>query len=238
MKAEVIIRLVHLEAEAEESGQPMRRDGIRRRAREQVLLLAAEELDVARGRLELLFDCRDCERGNDGSHGQPQLQLDGAPSPVRLSYSRTGQWLLVALIFRPVLLGVDLEDAGSDAFGETENIDPAAFTEEERRLVGSSDSPRLLRARLWTRKEALLKSTGHGLRLAPDSVGVADADGSPKLMLWPGHAGERPGIRLLDLDLPAREAGIPVPASLTASLAVGGSSQPGIIFREELAARG
>jgi 4'-phosphopantetheinyl transferase len=238
MKAEVIIRLVHLEAEAEENGQPVRRDGIRRRARERVLTLAAEELDVARERLQLLFDCRGCERGNDGKHGQPQLQLDGAPSPVRLSYSRHGQWLLVALIFRPVLLGVDLEDAASDAFGETDNIDGVALTADERRLVASSDSARLMRARLWTRKEALLKSTGHGLRLAPDSVGVADTDGSPKLVLWPGGAGERPGIRLLDLELPVAEAGIPVPASLAASLAVGGSSQPGIIFREELAARG
>ncbi|EMY35965.1 4'-phosphopantetheinyl transferase [Arthrobacter crystallopoietes BAB-32] len=237
MKAEVILRLVHLDDEAADHGQQSRRDGIRRRAREAVLAMAAEELDVPLERLRLVFHCRDCQRGDDGNHGQPQLELDGAPAPVRLSYSRHGEWLLAALIFRPVLLGVDLEDTASDAFGELDNIDSVALTDEERVLVESSDSARLLRARLWIRKEALLKSTGHGLRLAPDTVGVADGDGNPSLVLWPGDAGERPGIRLLDVELPTSVQGVPVPATLAAALAVGGSSQPGITFREALAKR-
>ena len=91
--------------------------------------------------MELLFDCRDCERGNDGSHGQPQLQLDGAPSAARLSYSRHGAVAAGGAIFRPVLLGVDLEDADSTPSAETDNIDAIALTEEERQLVRLGPAP-------------------------------------------------------------------------------------------------
>lgn len=237
MRGEVILRLVRLaDSGSGMSSRGYRRGAIRSLSRDAVRRLAADELDVGTERVQLVFDCRDCLRGNDGSHGQPLLLLDGNPAPVRVSYSRSGDWLLAALSFRPVLLGVDLEDTGSAAFGEADNIDAVMLTPDERTLLARAVDRRRLRAQLWTRKEAVLKSTGHGLRLAPDEVGVADADGSALLTIWPGAAGERPGVQLVDLQLtPAMADGTAVPPTLTAALAIGGSADPGVIFRETLA---
>lgn len=230
MKAQVILQLVQLQDGFAAAGEPDRRPSIRIRTREAVRLLAAQELDVDADRMRLSFDCRNCQRGNDGRHGQPQLLLDGAPAAARLSYARSGRWLLAALSFRPVLLGVDIEDAADDAFRPEDNIDAVMLTASERPLVEQAADPRRLRAQLWTRKEAVLKSTGHGLRLSPDTIGVAGADGEPRLSSWPGEAGDRPGLQLLDLAL--TDAGAAAPPSLAAALAVGGSADPKITYRD------
>lgn len=233
MKAQVILQLVQLQDGSAAANDPDRRPSIRARTREAVRLLAAQELNVVADRMRLSFDCRNCQRGNDGRHGQPQLLLDGAPAPARLSYARSGRWLLAALSFRPVLLGVDVEDAGAGAFGSEDNIDAVMLTGDERQLVQEAADPSRLRARLWTRKEAVLKSTGHGLRLSPDTIGVAAAGAEPQLSSWPGEAGDRPGLQLLDL--PLLEQYVSAPPGLTAALAVGGSAHPKITFRETAA---
>jgi 4'-phosphopantetheinyl transferase len=236
MKAQVILQLVQLQNGFPAASGPDRRPSVRARTREAVRLLAARELNVDADRMRLAFDCRQCTRGNDGRHGQPHLLLDGAPAPARLSYARSGRWLLAALSFRPVLLGVDIEDAWADAFRPEDNIDAVMLTQSERTLVAQAADPRLLRARLWTRKEAVLKSTGHGLRLPPDTIGVAGAEGEPQLSGWPGEAGDRPGLQLLDLTL--ADAGGEVPPGLAAALAVGGSADPKITYRETAAVQG
>jgi 4'-phosphopantetheinyl transferase len=96
-------------------------------------------------------------------------------------------------------LGVDVEDpvrTGFDGFAAL------ALSAAEQRSLGDLKGDALLaaRARLWARKEAWLKMTGDGLRIAPSSVDVL----------------ARNGVR----DLDPAETGLP--AGLAAAVALSG----------------
>ena len=81
---------------------------------------------------------------------------------------------------------------------EFAGFDDVALTAREQRHLNALEPARRPqeRARLWARKEAWLKMTGEGLRVAPDSLDVL----------------ERPG--LWDVDLPASADGRDLPAGL------------------------
>jgi 4'-phosphopantetheinyl transferase len=50
----------------------------------------------------------------------------------------------------------------------------------------------------WTRTEAVLKATGHGLDVDPSLVGLGPPDAPPRLVRWDGP-GRRPALRLADV---------------------------------------
>ena len=161
--------------------------------------------------------CRSCARLGD--HGRPvALDPGGRPDPgVHLSASHAGDVVLVAATTAgPV--GVDVERAAGVGF---EGFDDAVLTgrERERLLALPAGDREEARARTWTRKEAVLKATGHGLAVAPARVDLADwldpgADpghgpgplARPPRARWPAEldADLRPGrVHLLDLAVPA-----------------------------------
>jgi len=100
-------------------------------------------------------------------HGRPVLAGRSAP---HLSISRAGSLTVVAVCdTSPV--GVDVERA------------------DARPPAGSVVS--------WVRTEALLKATGHGLRLDPATVLLSEPDQEPELIGWPEPA--MPVVRMRDI---------------------------------------
>ena len=150
--------------------------------------LAAEWLQLETRRIAL-------HRHEDG---RPRLLVDGAPSPLSLSLSHSGDWLAIALATVPVGIDVELPRRQRDLHAL------ARFTfspEEVARLDGLEDAAYSgAFHRLWTLKEARGKRMGEGLlpgrsRLvtaAPSDPHDADAmtwslaDGALALAIDPG----------------------------------------------------
>jgi hypothetical protein len=123
-------------------------------------LLAAMTARLGYGAVE--YRCAHCG-GSD--HGQPRV-----PGGF-VSLARAGDLVaFAATVTGPV--GIDIETVDRVA---ASGFDDVAFTETERRRIARADQPDLLRATLWTAKEALLKASGTGLRTAPREVEVAEA---------------------------------------------------------------
>jgi phosphopantetheinyl transferase len=113
--------------------------------------------------------------------GSLTLAPDGVGKPrlrsgrLRFNLARSGERALLA-VGGGDELGVDIERIGRledlDAFARS------ALSERERAFPGAREEPGEL-LRLWTRKEALLKATGAGLRIAPSAVDVLDPEAVP-----------------------------------------------------------
>jgi 4'-phosphopantetheinyl transferase len=138
--------------------------------------LVAEASGLDTERVQPAYECPDC---GVGEHGSPRFAFradddDGLVSavPVTASASRAGGWALFAV----ELLGDDVGRAiGVDLVAVADfqaTIPGAAFSPAERRHLGLAARPALAAARLWARKEALLKALGTGLRADPATVQV------------------------------------------------------------------
>lgn len=110
--------------------------------------------------------------------GRPRLS-DGLPGrELHFSLSRSGERVLIAVARTPSL-GVDLELVRSLAAPGP--LVRRCLTARERAALGRlprAERPRAILA-CWTRKEALLKARGVGLRVAPASVEVGLGIRSP-----------------------------------------------------------
>jgi 4'-phosphopantetheinyl transferase len=141
-------------------------------------------------------------------HGRPRLVGDAG---IELSVSHSGDRVAVA-ISRAGPVGVDVEriDMKPQAADLADPVSADVLSGAER--VGLESIPRGGRhvafIRIWVRKEALLKATGHGLRLPLDQVEVSGPAEPPALIRWP--LGRSPDeVTLLDLDAgPAHAAAL------------------------------
>ncbi|MER5551544.1 4'-phosphopantetheinyl transferase superfamily protein [Streptomyces sp. NPDC002793] len=123
--------------------------------------------------------CRHC----GGPHGAPQLTGD-RPRP-RFSLSHTADVVVLAVCDRGTP-GVDVERPGSRDFARLAGrVLSATEAEDFSGLLPG----RLDRAgcRYWTRKEALLKATGHGLTLPMREITVTRPDREAGLVDWSGR---------------------------------------------------
>ncbi|MFJ8014487.1 4'-phosphopantetheinyl transferase family protein [Streptomyces sp. NPDC096339] len=150
--------------------------------------VAAAHLGVPAGELELTATCKRC----GGPHGKPR-----PPRPLGLSWSHSGDRVVVALAL------------GTEVGVDVERIAPFAPETAERVLCGPELTvlaalPATRRpagfVRYWTRKEALLKSTGDGLSVAPELLHVTAPDAWPRLLSWEGPERPRLPLYLYDLD--------------------------------------
>lgn len=129
-----------------------------------------------------------------GPQGKPVLDRDTGATPVHFNVSHSQGVALLAL-HAEAELGVDIELVRPvpDALAIAERL----FAEEECRVMAvlSPDERDLVFARLWTRKEALLKSIGRGLShpantfaVPPDElvrpVEIELRDGSARHTRW------------------------------------------------------
>jgi len=110
-----------------------------------------------------------CPWCGSGAHGRPVLA--GSPH-AHLSLARAGELTVVATCDRaPIGIDVEREDAAASA----------GTLLHPREVAGDT----LGRTVTWVRTEALLKATGHGLRLDPTTVRISDPGAPPELLVWP-----------------------------------------------------
>jgi 4'-phosphopantetheinyl transferase len=136
--------------------------------------------------------CPDCDR----PHGKVRLAGGIADAP-ELSVSHSGRWVAVAAhLGGPV--GVDVEQVrGLDA----EGLSRLVLAPDEWRAL--ADLPGEARTtafvRLWCRKEAVVKSTGDGLRANLAEVVVSGPDEPAALLSWRRRPDLAHGLLLRDL---------------------------------------
>jgi len=132
--------------------------------------------------------CPDCDR----PHGKPTVP----GSPIELSLAHSGDRVVVAAALgAPV--GVDVEQ-------ELPTLDPDTLTDTvltAREAAALAAMPAAERPggflAYWTRKEAVLKATGDGLRVPLRAVEVTGPLEPPRVLAFAGHQPE--GISLLPL---------------------------------------
>jgi 4'-phosphopantetheinyl transferase len=148
---------------------------------------------------DVRFD-RTCGRCGE-PHGKPVLVGGG----VQHSVAHSGDLVAVAVARAPVGVDVEQLDGRRRPLGRDGDPDGLArivlSAAEQAALAGVPPAGRA-RAFLvaWTRKEAVTKATGDGLRAAFSDVVVAPDAGPPRLVSWPYPRSPR-DVSLLDLDV-------------------------------------
>jgi 4'-phosphopantetheinyl transferase len=134
-------------------------------------------------------------------HGKPVIEGGG----VEHSVAHSGDLVAVAVAQAPV--GVDVEQLdgrprplGGD--GDPDALARLVLSAAERAALAKVAPAGRARAFLvaWTRKEAVTKATGDGLRAAFSDVVVAAGAGPPRLVSWP-YPRSSQGVSLLDLEV-------------------------------------
>jgi len=140
--------------------------------------------------------CRRCGK----PHGKPAIK----GSRLELSVAHSGDLVAVAIATAPV--GVDVEQfegrarlLGGD--GDPDALARLVLADEEKAALAAIPRPGRARAFLvaWTRKEAVTKATGDGLRAVFTEVVVAADQGGPRLVAWP-YPQPPQSVTLHDLD--------------------------------------
>jgi len=169
-------------------------------------LASARLLGCSPTELAFVRECPDCGR----PHGRPALR----GHDLHLSVSHAGEIILVALS-TDAEIGVDVEKVDDDK--PPRLVKRVLDADEMDRFL---TTPRAGQAeeffRAWTRKEAVLKATGQGLRLPMNAVGFAP-DG--QLTSYPDRPELPAGTTMFDLDPAANLPSLSC-ASYRAALAV------------------
>lgn len=145
------------------------------------------------------FD-RACATCGSHAHGKPVLR-DHEDVFVSLSYAGD---LAVVAVTSAGETGVDVEELVEAGFDGFEEVTLAA---DERAGFVGVPPPGLAaaRARVWARKESILKASGHGLVVDPREVVVTPPSAPAALVQW---RGEKPLVAPVQLhDVPLPESG-------------------------------
>ena len=149
---------------------------------------------------DVSFDrtCRQCGK----PHGKPAVK----GGRLELSVAHSGDLVAVAVATAPV--GVDVEQLDGRARppggGDPDTLARLVLADDERAALAAVPPPGRARAFLvaWTRKEAVTKASGDGLRAGFRDVVVAADHGTPRLVAWP-HPQPPQGVSLHDLETEA-----------------------------------
>ncbi len=152
----------------------------------------AERFSLPAARVVLDRTCVEC--------GKPHGKVRAAG--VELSVTHSGDLVGIAVAERPVGLDVEKVDLGVDV----DAVARVALTDAEVRELRGYDGVAKARAftTYWTRKEAVVKATGEGLRgdlraAVPDGVHVQDLDvGVDHRAAIAVVSGERPVVQVHD----------------------------------------
>jgi 4'-phosphopantetheinyl transferase len=152
--------------------------------------VAAGYLRVPPRQVRLAARCPDCAR----PHGRPTLPGSG----IEVSLAHSGSRVALAAT-RAGPVGVDVELI--DHSVRVDTLVPLVLAPDERELAatwGPADF-----CRMWTRKEAVLKATGDGLRVPLSEVAVSSPAAGARLIRLSGVAARAREFVLADLDVPA-----------------------------------
>ncbi|MFI6893887.1 4'-phosphopantetheinyl transferase family protein [Streptomyces sp. NPDC050256] len=148
--------------------------------------VAADLLGTTPPRVVLGASCPDCPR----PHGKPTLPGTGWDASI----SHSGQLVAVALSsVGPV--GIDVECV--DETVQLHEMESQMLSQAEREMYCSSSARSFFRT--WTRKEAVLKATGDGLRVPMSGLSVSPPHTAPRLMSFADRPELVDRIRLTDL---------------------------------------
>ncbi|MEU8800231.1 4'-phosphopantetheinyl transferase superfamily protein [Spirillospora sp. NPDC048819] len=131
--------------------------------------------------------CRHC----GGAHGKPRLPGAG----VDFSLSHSGDRVVLVLA-EGAEVGVDVE---RESDRDIDRLAEMVLTAPEREALAAMPDRRRGFHSYWSRKEALLKATGHGLAAPMTAIRVTAPDEPAEVLAWDGEAAVSP-VRLADLD--------------------------------------
>lgn len=144
----------------------------------------------------VVFD-RSCATCGSAAHGKPVIS---GHDEVFVSLSYSGDLALVSATLVGQT-GVDVEQVDGAAFDGFETVNLADDELDGFEGIATADLA-AARARVWARKESVLKASGHGLVVDPRDV-VVTAPGLPAgLVQWRGDRPLTAPARLYDLALP------------------------------------
>ena len=146
---------------------------------------------------DVSFDrtCRQCGK----PHGKPAV----TGGDLELSVAHSGDLVAVAVAAAPV--GVDVEQMDGRRHelggGDVQALARLVFAEREMAELAAAAPADRARAFLvaWTRKEAVTKATGDGMRVPFGEVDVATDADTPRVVAWP-YPQDPEDVSLLDLD--------------------------------------
>jgi 4'-phosphopantetheinyl transferase len=151
--------------------------------------VAAERLGLAAEAVKFDATCEDCGK----PHGRPRVP--GAD--LTLSISHSGDLIGVAAT-PSVPVGLDVETAGRKA--DEGLIEYALSPAEAAHLTGLDPEEKAAAFFVyWTRKEAVMKATGKGLRIPLKSITFSRYDEPARLVSSADPALDPAGTRLVDL---------------------------------------
>lgn len=137
---------------------------------------AAAQLGTSPAEVPIERRCLRCDR----PHGKTYIKTSGPP--LHASISHSGNRVAVALSTAGQV-GVDVEEVipapggiAHSALSPAERAALEALPEQDREAGF---------IRIWVRKEAVLKATGHGLQIPPNQVEVTGPEEEPALLSWP-----------------------------------------------------
>ncbi|MGW2044411.1 4'-phosphopantetheinyl transferase family protein [Streptomyces sp. NPDC001858] len=169
-------------------------------------LLLGELLDVPPAKVPLRRECPRC----GGPHGKVRLDTrespgGAVPEPYEFSVTHSGAVVGVAVCRsgvqggQGVQVGLDVEDA--DGFVDVGNAARTALSGPElaalHLLPPAGRKPAFLR--VWTRKEAVLKALGVGLRVPPSGLEVSAPEAPPAVLSWPDRLAAPPELAMADM---------------------------------------
>lgn len=141
-----------------------------------------------------------CPTCGSRQHGKPTL-ADHPRIAFSLSYTDT---LAVVAVTEGVEVGVDVEHVSEADFGGFARV---TLAQDEVDAFEGLHGPDLLcaRAQVWSRKEAILKATGHGLVVDPTEVVVSAPREEPRLVAWRASEAAPEVVALHDAPLGSSE---------------------------------
>ena len=146
----------------------------------------AEAIGLDPRSIRFTTECPHC----GGAHGKPRLPGTG----LDFSLSHSGDRVVLVLA-EGAEVGVDVEQ---ERDREIDRLAKTVLTPAERTALAAMDD----RVRgfhcYWSRKEALLKATGHGLAAPMTDIHVSAPDEPAQVVSWSGEAAVSP-VRLTDL---------------------------------------
>ncbi|WP_242902543.1 4'-phosphopantetheinyl transferase family protein [Actinomadura terrae] len=148
----------------------------------------AEVTGLAVGEITFSTDCPHC----GASHGKPRLPGHG----VDFSLSHSGDRVVLA-ITEGSGIGVDVEQ---ESDRDVERLAEMVLAAAEREALAALPPERRRSAfhAYWSRKEAILKATGHGLAASMSAIHLSPPDAPAEVVAWDGDAAVSP-VRLADL---------------------------------------
>ncbi|MDQ0961699.1 4'-phosphopantetheinyl transferase [Streptomyces sp. B4I13] len=143
-------------------------------------LLLGELLGLPPADVPLRRVCPRC----GGPHGKVRLDMPGAPAPYDFSVTHSGALVGVA-VSSDGAVGLDVEDgeAPLDVEGAARTALSGTELAALHALPPAQRRPAFLR--VWTRKEAVLKALGVGLRMPLRGLEVSPPEAPPAVLAWP-----------------------------------------------------